>query len=170
MKPITIILLVIMLVLTAAVIALYFYGKRMEKKQAESQEAIEAAKQNCTMLVLDKKIMKMKESGLPQMVIDQTPWYLKRSKVPIVKCKIGPQVLNMIADEGVFDMIPVKTQVKATVSGIYITDVRGMRGPLPKPEAKKKGLRQRLAGWAADLRAKANETTAPAPAKSKKKK
>lgn len=35
----------------------------------------------------------------------------------------------MVADEKIFDLIPLKKEVKATTSGIYITDVRGVRGP-----------------------------------------
>ena len=45
--------------------------------------------------------------------------------------------MTLIADESVFAEIPVKKEVKATVSGIYITAVRGLRGPLEKPEGKK---------------------------------
>lgn len=32
--------------------------------------------------------MKLKDSGLPQIVIDNTPKYLRRSKVPVVKAKV----------------------------------------------------------------------------------
>ena len=35
-------------------------------------------------------------------------------------------------------MIPLKKEVKATISGIYITDVRGVRGPLEQPKPKEK--------------------------------
>lgn len=161
------VLLVIMILLVVAIVVLYFLGKRMEKKQAESAQAIEAAKQTCTMLVIDKQKKRMKESGLPQMVIDQTPWYLKRSKVPIVKCKVGPQIVTMIADENVFDIIPVKQTVKATVSGIYITDVRGLRGPLPKPEPKK-GLRAKFLKWYDGLRKSSTEEAAASSKKKKK--
>ena len=52
--------------------------------------------------------------------------------------------MTLVADEKIFDVIPVKKEVKATVAGIYITDVRGIRGPLPKPEGKK-SWRQKLA-------------------------
>jgi hypothetical protein len=45
--------------------------------------------------------------------------------------------MSLIADEAVFAEIPVKKEVKATVSGIYITAVRGIRGPLEKPPVKK---------------------------------
>ena len=49
----------------------------------------------------------------------------------------------MVADEKIFDLIPLKKEVKATISGIYITAVKGVRGPLDVPE-KKKGFFARL--------------------------
>ena len=105
-------------------VALYFLGKRAQKKQDEQQAQIEAAKQTTSMLIIDKKRMPIKESGLPQMVIDQTPKLMRRTKLPIVKAKIGPKIMVLVADEKIFDLIPVKKEVKATVSGIYITEVR----------------------------------------------
>ena len=134
----TIVLLVILVILLAAVIALYFFGKKAEKKQAEQQEQMDAMKQTVSMLIIDKKRLKIKESGLPQQVIDQTPKYLRFTKLPVVKAKVGPQILTLVCDEKIFDMVPVKKEVKATVSGIYITQVRGLHGPIEKPEAKKK--------------------------------
>lgn len=137
------VLLIIIVILAAVIAVLYFLGKRMEKKQAERQEQIEAAKQTVPMLIIDKKRLPVKDSGLPQMVIDQTPKLMRRSKLPIVKAKVGPRIMILVADENIFDLIPLKKEVKATVSGIYITDVRGVRGPLEKPE-KKKGFIARL--------------------------
>lgn len=134
----TIVLLVILVVLIAAVVALYFFGKKTEKKQAEQQQAMDAMKQTVSMLIIDKKRLKIKESGLPQQVIDQTPKYLRFTKLPIVKAKVGPQVLTLVSDDKIFDSIPVKKEVKATVSGIYITGVKGLHGPIEKPELKKK--------------------------------
>ena len=89
------------------------------------------------MLIIDKKRLRLKDSGLPQVVIDQTPKIMRRSKLPIVKAKVGPKVMSLIADEAVYDLIPLKKEVKATVSGIYITKVTGVRGPLEKPQGKK---------------------------------
>ena len=137
MSTVTIVLLVILVILIAAVIALYFFGKKAQKKQDEQQAQIQANKQTVSMLIIDKKRMPLKDSGLPQMVIDQTPKLMRRSKLPIVKAKVGPKVMSLIADESVFDYIPIKKEVKATVSGIYITKVTGVRGPLEKPEGKK---------------------------------
>ena len=137
MSTVANVLLVILFVLIIALVVLYFVGRKMQKKQAAQQEQMEAAKQTLTMLIIDKKKLPIKDSGLPQMVIDQTPKYMRLTKLPIVKAKVGPKVMTLIADEAIFAEIPVKKEVKATVSGIYITAVRGLRGPLEKPKGKK---------------------------------
>ncbi len=143
MSTVTIVLLVILVVLIGVLVALYFFGKKAQKKQEEQQAQIEATKQTISMLVIDKKRMPLKQSGLPQMVIDQTPKLMRRSKLPIVKAKVGPKISILIADEKVFDLIPVKKEIKAEVSGLYIVGVRGIRGKLETPE-KKKGFFKRI--------------------------
>ncbi len=143
MKTLTIVLLVILGVLIVAVVALYFFGKRAQKKQAAQKEQMDAMAQNVSMLIIDKKRMRMKESGLPQVVIDQTPKWLRRSKLPIVKAKVGPKVMSLVCEESIFELVPVKKEVKAVVSGIYITSVRGIRGPLEAPK-KKQGFFKRM--------------------------
>ena len=140
MSTVTTVLLVILVILVIALIALYFWGKKAQKKQDEQQAQIEATKQTVSMLVIDKKRMRLKESGLPQMVIDQTPKMLRRSKLPIVKAKVGPKISILIADEKVFELIPVKKEIKAEVSGLYIVGVKGIRGSLEAPAPKKKGF------------------------------
>ena len=143
------VLLIILVIIIGVMVALYFLGKRAQKKQDEQQAQIEAAKQTTSMLIIDKKRMPIKESGLPQMVIDQTPKLMRRTKLPIVKAKIGPKIMVLVADEKIFDLIPVKKEVKATVSGIYITEVRGVRGTLEKPPAKErffKRLKNKITG------------------------
>ena len=140
MSTLTIVLLVIALVLTAAFVALYFFTKRMEKKQDAQREQMDAMAQSMSMLIIDKKRMRLKDSGLPQTVIDQSPKILRRSKVPIVKAKIGPRVMTLMGDEAIFDQVPVKKEVKAVVSGIYITAVKGLRGTVDTTEQKKKGF------------------------------
>jgi uncharacterized protein YneF (UPF0154 family) len=133
------ILIIVLVVLIAVLIGLYFLGKRLERKQTAQQQQIESAAQNVTMLIIDKKRLKLKEAGLPAMVLEQTPRLLRGSKLPIVKAKVGPKVMTLICDEKIFDLVPVKKEVKAVVSGIYITSVKGVRGPLEAP-AKKLGF------------------------------
>ena len=137
------ILLIILVILGIGLAVLYFLGKKAQKKQEAQQEQMEAAKQTITMLVIDKKRLPIKQSGLPQMVIDQTPRLMRRSKLHIVKEKIGPKIMSLVSDESVFDLIPVKKEIKADVSGIYIMGVRGLRGPLTPPE-KKPGFFKRM--------------------------
>ncbi len=137
MKP-WMILLIISIILAAIIVVLYFMGKRAQKKQEEQQAQIDAAKQNVTMLIIDKKKMRLKDAGFPQMVIDQTPKLLRRTKYPIVKAKVGPRIMTFLTDKDVFEQIPLKKEIRATVSGLYITNVKGLRGPLENPKAKKK--------------------------------
>ena len=144
MSTLTIVLLVILVILIIALVALYFFGKKAQKKQEEQQAQIEAAKQTVSMLIIDKKRLPLKESGLPQMVIDQAPKLMRRSKLPLVKAKVGPKISVLIADEKIFEQSPVKKEVKAEVSGLYIVGVRGIRGSLDTPPAKKKGFFKRL--------------------------
>ena len=140
MSTVTIVLLVILVILIGVLVALYFFGKKAQKKQEEQQAQIEATKQTVSMLVIDKKRLPLKNSGLPQMVIDQTPWYLRRSKMPIVKAKIGPKIMTMIADDKAFLQLPVKTEARVVISGIYITEVKSVRGGIPPLPKKKKGF------------------------------
>ena len=134
MHPVTIVLLVILVILIGLLVGLYFFGKKTQKK------------------------MPLKESGLPQMVIDQTPKLLRRSKMPIVKAKVGPKISILIADEKVFDLIPVKKEIKAEVSGLYIVGVKGIRGNLDAPVKKKKGFFARFKKSAEEAQAAQNET------------
>lgn len=145
MSTFSIVLLVILVVLLAVIVTLYFLGKKAQKKQAEQQEQIEAMKQTVSMLIIDKKRMKMKDSGLPQAVIDQTPKLLRGSKLPIVKAKVGPQIMTLVCEEKIYESVPVKKEVKATVSGIYITGVKGLHGkPIAAPQKKKGVFRRAL--------------------------
>ena len=97
MNTILTVIIVILAILLAAVVALYFIGRNLEKKQAEQQSAIEASKQTVSMLIIDKKKLRIKDSGLPKMVYEQTPFYLRWSKLPIVKAKIGPKIMTLMA-------------------------------------------------------------------------
>ena len=117
-SPWIIVMIVILVILIGAIIFLTVWGKKQQKKMDENQAQIEANSQNMTMLIIDKKKMPLKAAGLPQVVVDATPKLLRRSKVPVVKAKVGPRIMVLIADDKIYDMIPVKQEVKATVSGI----------------------------------------------------
>ena len=121
-----------------AIVGLYFLGKKAEKKKSEQDAQIAASAQTVSMLIIDKKKMRLKDAGLPAAVLEQTPKMLRRSKMPIVKAKVGPKVMTLICDAQIYDSIPTKKEVKAIVSGLYITGVKGLRGSNePTPKKKK---------------------------------
>ena len=132
-----IVLLVILVITIIVFVALLIYGRKLQKKSEASQAEIRAGAQTYSILVIDKKRIKLKEAGFPQIVIDQTPKYMRGAKVPVVKAKIGPKVANLMCDDKVFDIIPVKKEVKAIMNGIYIIDVKGLRGSLEARPVKK---------------------------------
>ena len=129
MSTVSIVLIVVLVVVLVALGVLAFWGNKQQKKAESAQQQIEAAAQPMTMLVIDKKKMKLTESGLPKIVIDSTPKLMRRTKVPVVKAKVGPRIMTLIADDKIYDLIPVKQDIKAMVSGMYILSVKSLRGP-----------------------------------------
>ncbi|MCI9147771.1 MAG: hypothetical protein HFG73_05835 [Hungatella sp.] len=144
MNTILNVLLVILVIVVIALAVLYFMGRKLEKRQVEQQNLLEAAAQTVTMLVIDKKKMKIKDANLPKIVYEQTPKYLRWAKVPVVKAKVGPKVMTLLADEKVFAVLPLKTEAKVVVSGIYITQLKSVRGGAVPAPPKKKGFFSRF--------------------------
>ena len=139
MSPFWITLIVIIVILIVACIVLYFLGKKAEKEQ------MDAVAQTVSMLIIDKKKLKLREAGLPAVVLENTPKYLRRAKVPVVKAKVGPKIMTLMCDGRVFDVIPVKKEIKAVVSGLYITGIKSVRGgSIEVPQKKKKGFFSRF--------------------------
>ena len=139
------VLLVILFIAAIVLGIMYYFGRKMEKRQVEQQSMIDAAKQTVSLIAIDKKKMKMSESGMPKEAIDAVPWYARRMKVAVVKVKIGPKIMTMLADEKAYLQLPLKTEAKVVISGLYITEVKSARGgliPLPK----KKTLGQKITG------------------------
>ena len=138
-------MLIVIAILVVILVVLYIVGNRLQKKQSAQKEAMLQAAQPVTMLVIDKKMLPMKDANLPKQVLESTPKRYQKAKLPIVKAKIGPQIINLICDDGIFDVMPVRGEVKAMVSGIYITDVKAVRGTtLETPPQKKKGFFSRF--------------------------
>jgi hypothetical protein len=138
MKTAIIISLIALAVLVIVFVILYFLGKRAEKKQDEQKAAMEAAAQTMSFYIIDKKKMKIKESGLPKIVLEQTPKYLRFTKLPILKVKVGAKVMSLICDSKLYPQLLPKQEVKATVSGIYVTAAKRIRGPVYEAPKKKR--------------------------------
>lgn len=134
------VVLVVLIIAAIVMVVLYFLGSKLQSRQAEQQALLEAAAQTMTILVIDKKKLKITQAGLPKMVVDQTPKYMRWTKVPVVKAKIGPKIMTLIADENVFQALPVKTEARVVMSGIYITQIKSVRGGAVPTASKKKGF------------------------------
>ncbi|MBO7633272.1 MAG: hypothetical protein J6S72_02675 [Lachnospiraceae bacterium] len=160
-----IIFIIVTVLLIGGLIALTILGKKMQKKQEESEATMRQGAQIISIFVIDKARKKLVESGLPQIVIDQTPKYLRRSRVPVVRAKVGPKVMMLMCDEKAFNLIPEKKEVKVLMNGIYIVEAKSARGGLEAPPVKKT-FRQKLQEKYTKLRKEEKETETK---KSKKK-
>lgn len=126
--PWWLIMIIVIVVALAIMFVLYKVGDKLQKKQSAQREQMVEAAQPMNMLIIDKKMLPMKDAGLPKMVMEQTPKRYQKAKLPIAKVKVGPQIMNMICDDAIFDELPTRGEVKAMVSGIYIISVKSVRG------------------------------------------
>ncbi|MBQ9608186.1 MAG: hypothetical protein IJV15_01920 [Lachnospiraceae bacterium] len=157
------ILLIILAVVAIALVVLYNVGNKLQQKQLDQKEQMAEAAQPATMLIIDKKYLPMKDAGLPKIVMEQTPKRYQKAKLPIVKAKVGPQIMNFICDDAIFEDLPTKGEVKAMVSGIYIVSVKSIRGKKKNTveeetgKKKKKGFRQRMQQKQAEYQKQLND-------------
>ncbi len=156
------IMLIIIAVAIIILVVLYIVGNKLQKKQMSQKEQMAEAAQPMTMLIIDKKYIPMKDANLPKIVLEQTPKRFQKSKLPIVKAKIGPQIMNLICDDAIYDQVPTKGEVKAMVSGIYILSVKSVRNKKNVPEEdtgkkKKKTFRQKMLARQAQYQKQLND-------------
>ena len=126
--PWWLIMIIVIVVALAIMFVLYRVGDKLQKKQSAQREQMVEAAQPMNMLIIDKKMLPMKDAGLPKMVMEQTLKRYQKAKLPIAMVKVGPQIMNMICDDAIFDELPTRGEVKAMVSGIYIISVKSVRG------------------------------------------
>lgn len=141
------VLIIVLVVLAGIMVALYFVGNKMQSKQLAQKEQISAAAQPVNLFIIDKKILPMKDAKLPKIVMEQAPKRYQKAKIPVVKAKAGPQVVTLICDESIYDDVPPHGEVKAMVSGIYLTSVRtlhkGAKKQLAASEYDKNGKKRK---------------------------
>ena len=63
--------------------------------------------------------------------------------MPVGKAKIGRRIMTLMCEDKVFQVIPVRKEIKAVVSGLYITEIKSVRGGSIEPPQKKKGFFKR---------------------------
>ncbi len=148
--PWWLIMIIVIVVALAIMFVLYRVGDKLQKKQSAQREQMVEAAQPMNMLIIDKKMLPMKDAGLPKMVMEQTPKRYQKAKLPIAKVKVGPQIMNMICDDAIFDELPTRGEVKAMVSGIYIISVKSVRGK--KVAQEETGKKKKKGNWRTRMR------------------
>ena len=119
------ILIIIVLALIAVGVFAYRYiKKRLQKKMDDQQDLVNQHKVPASILILEKRKDKISNANIPKSVIDQVPKIYKIKKVPIVKAKIGPQVMDLLCDEDVYDKLPERKTVRVDMAGIFIAAVK----------------------------------------------
>jgi len=118
-------------------VAIYFLNKWAGKRTAEQQEMVAQHKQTMSIYVIDKKKDKITNANFPKAVADQMPRMSKLMKMPLVKAKIGPQIMTLMCDAAVFDALPIKKTVTVEMAGAYIVSMKGMKTKMEMAELRK---------------------------------
>ena len=120
-------ILIITLVLVAAALAgLYYLNRKSVRRMIQAQEFINQNRMTVQIFVIDKKQEKPSATNLPKAVFEQMPKTAKIRKANLVKAKVGPQIVTLMCDKPVYDVLPVKKNVKVDIAGMYIVSMTGL--------------------------------------------
>ena len=118
-------LYIILGIVAAALIGVFiFFRRKIKRRMDEQQSMVEQHKVSMQILVLEKRKDKVANANIPKNVIAQIPKLYKIRKVPLVKAKVGQQVMDLLCDEAVFDKLPEKKTVQVDLAGIFIAGIR----------------------------------------------
>ena len=119
------ILFIVLIIIIIALAVLYYFNRKNMGKMVQAQDFIEQNKVLTQIFVIDKKMEKPSPTNMTKAVYEQMPKTAKMRKMPLGKAKVGPQIVNLMCDKSVFEIIPVKKNVKVELAGIYIVKVQG---------------------------------------------
>jgi hypothetical protein len=119
-----IIAIIILVALAGGFVGYRFLRKKIQKKMDDQQVLVNQHKVPASILVLEKRKDKITNANIPKSVMEQIPTVYKIKKVPIVKAKIGPQVMDLLCDEDVFDKLPERKTVRVDLAGIFIAAIK----------------------------------------------
>ena len=117
-------IITILIVLALIIVGYRILKKKMQKKMDDQQMLVNQHKVATSILILEKRKDRIANANIPKAVIEQIPKVYKIKKVPIVKAKIGPQVIDLLCDDDVFDKLPVRKTVRVDLAGIFIAGIK----------------------------------------------
>ena len=116
--------IVLAVVIAALVVGFIFLRKKIKSKVDDQQTLVNQHKVPTSILVLEKRKDRVTNANMPKSVKDQIPKIYIVKKVPIVKAKVGPQVIDLLCDDEVFDKLPLRKTVRVDLAGIYIAGMK----------------------------------------------
>jgi hypothetical protein len=119
-----ILILIVLALIGAGFMAYRIIKSKVQKKMDDQQDLVNQHKVPASILVLEKRKDKISNANIPKSVIDQIPKVYKIKKVPIVKAKIGSQVMDLLCDEDVFEKLPERKTVRVDLAGIFIAAIK----------------------------------------------
>ncbi|MBQ7084705.1 MAG: hypothetical protein IKA89_03160 [Anaerotignum sp.] len=153
------ILIIIIVLLAVGIFFAYRANRKAMGQMIQAQDFIDANRQTVQIFVIDKKNEKPSASNMPKAVFEQLPKKAKAKKAFLVRAKVGPQIVTLMCDKPVFNVMPVKKNVKVELAGMYIVGIVGMN-----LEDKKKKT------WGEKMAASVNRTMQKESKKAKEKK
>lgn len=120
------IVIILAVVVVIVIAVMYHFGKKNYAKNLEAQSFINQYKTVTPILVIDKRFEKPTPHNLPKNIYEKLPKTAHIRKMPIVKAKVGPQILTLMCDKNIYDVLAVKKTVKVELAGIYISKIVGM--------------------------------------------
>jgi len=131
------IVFILSIIILVVGVAIYFLNTWAGKKQAQQSEMVAKHKQTVSLYVIDKKKDKIGNANFPKEMAAQVPRLGRMMKMPLVKVKMGPQIMTMMCDGDTFDILPVKKTVTVEIAGAYIVGMKGMKTKMELAEQRK---------------------------------
>lgn len=131
------IIILVSVILVGLGVGFYFLNKWAGRRASQQQEMVEQHKQTVQLYVIDKKKDKITNANFPKAMADQMPRLSKMMKMPLVKVKIGAQIMTMLCEKDAFEALPVKKTVTVEIAGAYIVSMKGMKTKLQMAEMRK---------------------------------
>ncbi|MEA4815370.1 MAG: hypothetical protein VB120_00705 [Lachnospiraceae bacterium] len=137
------IILIVIIALIGILALLYIYNRKNTEKLVHVQDMVKQNKMTVSMFVIDKKIQRPTPQNLNKTVFESLPRSAKIRKLPMIKAKIGPQIVTLITDKSIYNIITPKKTVKAEIAGMYIIGIVGVN----LADKKNKTLKEKFSLW-----------------------
>ena len=100
------------------------YKKFVVPKMNKYDDLMKEHKVSMSIFIISKCRGKLTDENISKEIISQIPKMFRGRKFPLVKAKVGAQIVTLIADERIYDKIKLNKMVKADIAGMYLVDIK----------------------------------------------